>query len=402
MTAVQTSTARGRTSQLTTTDRVSTSSGQITSTSRRSTTSNVMSTALNPTTTIPKSTVRSTSTQAGITSTVQTGTPAPAYNTTAQPITAFPSCTFTCSIYATCVQRSSQVFQCVCNDGYVGNGRTCTLASKPYHFEVRMVKVNFTEDLNNRDSLAFRSLSYRVTTVIYNYLKQSSLADVILGVTITRFRPGSVIADYNVNVNNSAADVVNGTDISTALLTAIRNDSSNNDTLGIERSSLCLKDSENQICGQVDLELSIWIKLLVSLGAFLLAIILAVVCKGTLEESSKQREKWDTDKTEAHNYIPRISRRSSFASGYSSPDDVYVLPTGGMYIKRYFPSRPALSGYQSPQQAGSVRALYSEVFSRNVQLRWMRPRINSPLADSEGRTSTYRHFFRKSSPLSDV
>ncbi|XP_019630568.1 PREDICTED: uncharacterized protein LOC109474664 [Branchiostoma belcheri] len=173
-----------------------------------------------------------------------------------------------------------------------------------------MVKVNFTEDLNNRDSLAFRTLAYRVTTVIYTYLKQSTLANVILSVSITRFRPGSVIADYNVNVNSSAADDVNGTDIAAALRTAIRNDSTNNDSLGIQRASLCQKESEDQICGQVDYELSVVVKLLAAMGGFLVVILLTVVCKGSLKESSKRssRHKWSVYKTEAHNYmyIPRI------------------------------------------------------------------------------------------------
>ncbi|XP_078571624.1 uncharacterized protein LOC144859198 [Branchiostoma floridae x Branchiostoma japonicum] len=189
-------------------------------------------------------------------------------------IGAFPACTTTCHRYASCVAGGSGK-SCVCNAGYSGNGTTCTLASKKVNLEMRMTSVAFTEDLKDRNSEAFRSLSFKVSRQIFVYLKTTSLGDSLLSVTILNFRQGSVVANYNANFKSNAT--VSDSGVSGALQQAISQDPNN--TFGIDVSSLCTKANEDAACGEATgMDQNLIIGLAVGVPVAVIILIIILVC----------------------------------------------------------------------------------------------------------------------------
>ncbi|XP_078703596.1 uncharacterized protein LOC144928785 [Branchiostoma floridae x Branchiostoma belcheri] len=222
-----------------------------------------------PPTTTPTVTQRSRTT-------AQPATTAP----TTEPATTigvFPACTTTCHRYASCVAGGSGK-SCVCNAGYSGDGTTCTLASKKVNLEMKMTSIPFTEDLKDKNSEAFRSLSFKVSKQIFDYLTTTSLGSSLLSVTILNFRQGSVVANYNANFQSNAT--VSDSGVSSALQQAISKDPNN--TFGIDVSSLCTKSNEDLACGEttgVDQNLVIGLGISLPLLAIILLIILGFLIK---------------------------------------------------------------------------------------------------------------------------
>ncbi|CAH1239022.1 IMPG1 [Branchiostoma lanceolatum] len=219
------------------------------------------------------------------------------YNTKpATTVGSFPACNTTCHRYATCVAGNSGK-SCVCNAGYSGDGTTCTLASKKVNLEMRMTSIPFTEDLKDKNSEAFRSLSFKVSRQIFVYLRTTSLGSSLLSVTILNFRQGSVVANYNANFKSNAT--VSDSGVSSALQQAISKDPNN--TLGIDVASLCTKTNEDAACGEttgMDQNLLIGLAVGVPVAAIILLIILGWVIKrardGKKDEGEKEKEKADS------------------------------------------------------------------------------------------------------------
>ncbi|XP_019630567.1 PREDICTED: uncharacterized protein LOC109474663 isoform X2 [Branchiostoma belcheri] len=215
--------------------------------------------------------------------------PTTKYNT--EPTTTvgvFPSCNTTCHRYASCVAGGSGK-SCVCNAGYSGDGTTCTLASKKVNLEMRMTSIPFTEDLKDRNSQAFRSLSFKVSKQIFDYLKTTSLGSSLLSVTILNFRQGSVVANYNANFQSNAT--VSDSGVSSALQQAISKDPNN--TFGIDVSSLCTKTDENAACGETT---GMNQYLLIGLGAGVPVVaIIMLTLLGCLIKRALNRKKGDGD-----------------------------------------------------------------------------------------------------------
>ncbi|XP_035698877.1 uncharacterized protein LOC118431717 [Branchiostoma floridae] len=106
-----------------------------------------------------------------------------------------------------------------------------------FFFEVTMVNIEFTEELNNPTSEEFTSLASQLTETIWLYLQESYLAEDIVSVVITRFRKGSVIADYEVNLRQDTVDVTD-LQVRDVFLLALSNITSKNNSLGIQVDSL--------------------------------------------------------------------------------------------------------------------------------------------------------------------
>ncbi|KAI8489995.1 hypothetical protein Bbelb_323560 [Branchiostoma belcheri] len=215
--------------------------------------------------------------------------PTTKYNTEpATTVGVFPSCNTTCHRYASCVAGGSGK-SCVCNAGYSGDGTTCTLASKKVNLEMRMTSIPFTEDLKDRNSQAFRSLSFKVSKQIFDYLKTTSLGSSLLSVTILNFRQGSVVANYNANFQSNAT--VSDSGVSSALQQAISKDPNN--TFGIDVSSLCTKTDENAACGETT---GMNQYLLIGLGAGVSVVaIIMLTLLGCLIKRALNRKKGEGD-----------------------------------------------------------------------------------------------------------
>ncbi|KAI8489996.1 hypothetical protein Bbelb_323570 [Branchiostoma belcheri] len=152
------------------------------------------------------------------------------------------------------------------------------IPSKKVNLEMKMTSVPFTEDLKDKSSEAFRSLSFKVSQQIFVYLKTTSLGSSLLSVTILNFRQGSVVANYNANFQSNAT--VSDSGVSSALQQAISNDPNN--TFGIDVSSLCTKSNEELACGEttgVDQNLVIGLGISLPLLAIILLIILGFLIK---------------------------------------------------------------------------------------------------------------------------
>ncbi|XP_019630279.1 PREDICTED: uncharacterized protein LOC109474426 [Branchiostoma belcheri] len=140
------------------------------------------------------------------------------------------SCATPCHLYATCVTLQSG-HTCVCSSGYQGNGTICTLAAVQVILEMTM-NISYTADLADSSSQAFRTLARTVSSKIFVYLSSSTSG--LLSVTVSSFRPGSVVATVNANFQQNtsvdAASVVN------TLKQAVANDTEN--PLGLDTSSI--------------------------------------------------------------------------------------------------------------------------------------------------------------------
>ncbi|XP_078655986.1 uncharacterized protein LOC144902422 [Branchiostoma floridae x Branchiostoma belcheri] len=213
--------------------------------------------------------------------------PTTKYNTEpATTVGVFPACNTTCHRYASCVAGGSGK-SCVCNAGYSGDGTTCTLASKKVNLEMRMTSIPFTEDLKDRNSQAFRSLSFKVSKQIFDYLKTTSVGSSLLSVTILNFRQGSVVANYNANFQSNAT--VSDSGVSSALQQAISKDPNN--TFGIDVSSLCTKTDENAACGETT-GMNQYLLIGLGVGVPVVAIIMLTLM-GCLIKRALNRKKGD-------------------------------------------------------------------------------------------------------------
>ncbi|XP_035689371.1 uncharacterized protein LOC118424746 [Branchiostoma floridae] len=140
---------------------------------------------------------------------------------------------------------------------------------------MRMTSIAFTEDLKDRSSEAFRSLSFKVSRQIFVYLKTTSLGDSLLSVTILNFRQGSVVANYNANFKSNAT--VSDSGVSGALQQAISQDPNN--TFGIDVSSLCTKTNEDAACGEtIGMDQNLIIGLAVGVPVAVIILIIILVC----------------------------------------------------------------------------------------------------------------------------
>ncbi|CAH1239024.1 Hypp5691 [Branchiostoma lanceolatum] len=142
------------------------------------------------------------------------------------------TCSTPCHLYATCVTGQSG-YTCVCSSGYQGNGVTCTLAAQQVSLEMTM-NIPYTSDLADSTSQAFRTLAQSVSTEIFVYLSSSSSG--LLSVTVSSFRPGSVVATVNANFQQNAS--VSSSGVVNSLKQAVANDTEN--PLGLNTSSISL------------------------------------------------------------------------------------------------------------------------------------------------------------------
>eukprot|EP00058_Branchiostoma_floridae_P023360 XP_002608850.1 hypothetical protein BRAFLDRAFT_89721 [Branchiostoma floridae] len=179
-------------------------------------------------------------------------------------------------------------------------------------------------DLKDKNSEAFRSLSFKVSNQIFVYLKTTSLGDSLLSVTILNFRQGSVVANYNANFKSNAT--VSDSGVSGALQQAISQDPNN--TFGIDVSSLCTKTNEDLACGEtegVDQNLVIGLGVCVPVVAIILLIILGFLIKRRLE----RKEVYSVQKGMAGNNGRRMAPRYGGTGKRISEKNVQLMRAPG-------------------------------------------------------------------------
>ncbi|CAH1239023.1 Hypp5690 [Branchiostoma lanceolatum] len=96
------------------------------------------------------------------------------------------------------------------------------------------MNIPYTSDLANSNSQAFRTLAQTVSTKIFVYLSSSTSG--LLSVTVSSFRPGSVVATVNANFQQNAS--VSSSGVVNSLKQAVANDTEN--PLGLNTSSIVL------------------------------------------------------------------------------------------------------------------------------------------------------------------
>ncbi|XP_066303147.1 uncharacterized protein [Branchiostoma lanceolatum] len=180
---------------------------------------------------------------------------------------------------------------------------------------MKMTSIPFTEDLKDKSSEAFRSLSFKVSRQIFVYLSTTSLGSSLLSVTILNFRQGSVVANYNANFKSNAT--VSDSGVSGALQQAISSDPNN--TFGIDVSSLCTKSNEDLACGEtagVDQNLIIGLAVCVPILAIILFIILGFIIKRILD----RRDEYDVQDIVKKNVGKMASKDGGNAKGIEVKD----------------------------------------------------------------------------------
>ncbi|XP_035659096.1 uncharacterized protein LOC118404179 [Branchiostoma floridae] len=108
-------------------------------------------------------------------------------------------------------------YECSCRPGYTDEGGTC-IESKKLKSSVTLTKQAFNADLTNPVSTVYKQLVVTVTVTITSLFRQTIVSFAVVKVTIIGFRPGSVVADYTVDVRENAN--VTSVDLQTALLGA--------------------------------------------------------------------------------------------------------------------------------------------------------------------------------------
>ncbi|CAH1254029.1 COL6A3 [Branchiostoma lanceolatum] len=119
-------------------------------------------------------------------------------------------------------------YECSCRPGYTDEGGTC-IASNKLQSSVILTRSSFNADLTNPVSTVYRQLVVTVTVTITSLFRQTVVAFAVVKVTILGFRPGSVVADYTVDVRDNSN--VTSVDLQTALMGATM--ANNGTNLGI-------------------------------------------------------------------------------------------------------------------------------------------------------------------------
>ncbi|XP_019645153.1 PREDICTED: uncharacterized threonine-rich GPI-anchored glycoprotein PJ4664.02-like isoform X2 [Branchiostoma belcheri] len=108
-------------------------------------------------------------------------------------------------------------YECNCRPGYTDEGGTC-IASNKLKSAVILTKQSFSADLTNPASTMYKQLVVTVTVTITSLFRQTIVSFAVVKVTIIGFRPGSVVADYTVDVRDTSN--VTAVDLETALMGA--------------------------------------------------------------------------------------------------------------------------------------------------------------------------------------
>ncbi|KAI8478025.1 Cartilage matrix protein, partial [Branchiostoma belcheri] len=108
-------------------------------------------------------------------------------------------------------------YECNCRPGYTDEGGTC-IASNKLKSAVILTKQSFSADLTNPVSTMYKQLVVTVTVTITSLFRQTIVSFAVVKVTIIGFRPGSVVADYTVDVRDTSN--VTAVDLETALMGA--------------------------------------------------------------------------------------------------------------------------------------------------------------------------------------
>ncbi|CAH1266756.1 TECTA [Branchiostoma lanceolatum] len=82
--------------------------------------------------------------------------------------------------------------------------------SRAYQFSIRLQARQFTEDLEDKQSTAFKTLATEVTQTIGELFLQTDMSAVFLGIVILGFRSGSVVVDMRLNMRGLAEETGQG------------------------------------------------------------------------------------------------------------------------------------------------------------------------------------------------
>ncbi|KAI8510186.1 hypothetical protein Bbelb_126140 [Branchiostoma belcheri] len=113
------------------------------------------------------------------------------------------------------------------------------------YYEMTLVSMTFTDDLNDPESTAYQDLAAQVISLVTSYLETDvDVGSAVTSVTILGFRSGSVIVDYV--IRTAASSDVTSSQVQDVLVSAAEADTNN--TLGVDISSLCQKDDAAGSC----------------------------------------------------------------------------------------------------------------------------------------------------------